>query len=79
MDKSKENTRVADLMKLMTINSGRDFETKIFMGIKNPAIFNDAHEDYTGLMILRYAVAAGLIDWDDLEWIKEHVNSESGN
>ena len=27
-------------------------------------------------MMLHYAVAAGLIDWDDLEWLKEHINDE---
>ena len=76
MDKSKENTRVADLMRLMDLDSNNDLETKIFIGIKNPAFINDIREGCTDLMMLHYAVAAGLIDWDDLEWIKEHINDE---
>ena len=76
MDKSKENTRVADLMSM----DASVVQTKIIMGIENPAIFNNLMENgLSNLNMWPYAVAAGLIDWDDLKWIKEHVNSESGN
>ena len=75
MDKSKENTRVADLIKLSESSNINDLDLKIIMGIKNPAILNDFRAKRTlGLSMFSYAVAAGLIDWDDFKWIKEHIN-----
>ena len=84
MDKSKENTRIYDFVRLIRLNDQR-LCNKIIMGIKNPAILeNFINSDYN--WNLNYAMAAGLIDKDDVNflnsilgisyqyvWEKEHL------
>lgn len=79
MDKSKESTRVEKLINMTSFNPANSF-LYVLSNIKNPSIFNDLVR-YIGtelvqLEIYRYAVAAGLIDQDDFEWIKENINFE---
>lgn len=70
IDKSKENTRIADLLAMST----DAVKTKIAIGIDNPAIYKQFIADEG--MNWDYAVAAGMIEKSDAEWIKEHVNTE---
>lgn len=70
IDKSKENTRIADLLAMST----EDVRTKIMVGIDNPSILKQFVADEG--MNWDYAVAAGLLEKSDVEWIKEHVNEE---
>ena len=73
IDKSKENSRIADLLAM-----GTDaVKVKIAMGINNPAIYKQFVEDDG--MNWDYAVAAGMIEKSDSEWIKEHVNEEENS
>lgn len=76
IDKSKENSRIADLLAM----SPQQTAIKIIAGIKNPSIlkqFMDSVAVENPTLDWRYAVAAGLLEWSDVEWIKEHVNEES--
>ena len=70
LDKSKENTRIADLLAM----SEDAVKVKIAVGIKNPSIYKQfiAEEG----MKWEYAVAAGVLEESDVKWIKEHVNTE---
>ena len=70
IDKSKENSRIADLLAMST----DAVKTKIAVGIENPSIYKQFVEDEE--MNWDYAVAAGLLEESDVEWIKEHVNEE---
>ena len=71
LDKSKENSRIADLLAM----SADAVKTKIAVGIENPSIYKQFVEDEE--MNWDYAVAAGMIEKSDAEWIKEHVNEEN--
>ena len=71
IDKSKENSRIADLLAMST----DAVKTKIAVGIENPSIYKQFVEDEE--MNWDYAVAAGLLEESDAEWIKEHVNEDS--
>lgn len=70
MDKSKENTRIATLLAM----DEAKVRTKIAMGIVNPQVYKDfiASEGLNW----DYAVAANILEEEDVKWIKEHVNSE---
>ena len=68
IDKSKENSRIADLLAMST----DAVKTKIAVGIENPSIYKQFVEDDG--MNWDYAVAAGMLEKADAEWIKEHVN-----
>lgn len=68
IDKSKENGRIADLLTMST----DAVKTKIMVGIDNPSILKQFVADEG--MNWDYAVAAGLLEKSDAEWIKEHVN-----
>lgn len=70
LDKTKENSRIADLLAM----SEDAVKTKIAVGIDNPSIYKQfiAEEG----MKWEYAVAAGLLEESDVKWIKEHVNEE---
>lgn len=68
IDKSKDNSRVADLLAMST----DAVKIKIAVGIENPSIYKQFVEDEG--MNWDYAVAAGLLEKADAEWIKEHVN-----
>ena len=70
IDKSKENSRIADLLAMST----DAVKTKIMVGIDNPSILKQFVADEG--MNWDYAVAAGLLEKADAEWIKEHVNEE---
>lgn len=67
IDKSKENSRIADLLAM-----GNEVATKIAMGIQNPAIYKQFVGN--GGVIWDYAVAAGLLEKADAEWIKNNSN-----
>lgn len=71
IDKSKENSRIADLLAMST----DVVKTKIAVGIDNPSIYKQFVEDDG--MNWDYAVAAGMLEKADAEWIKEHVNEDS--
>ena len=71
IDKSKENSRIADLLAMST----DAVKTKIMVGIDNPSILQQFVADEE--MNWDYAVAAGLLEKADAEWIKEHVNEDS--
>ena len=64
LDKSKENSRIADFINM---NSNAKFYC-ILSGIKNPAILKHYMNDSEGF---NYALAAGILDRNDVEWIKE--------
>ena len=70
IDKSKENTRIADLLAM----SEEAVKTKMMVGIDNPSVLKQfvAEEEVNW----DYAVAAGLLEESDVKWIKEHVNEE---
>ena len=70
IDKSKENTRIADIL---AIDSDK-VKNMIAIGIDNPSIYKQfiAEEDVKW----EYAVAAGLLTEEDVQWIKEHANEE---
>lgn len=68
IDKSKENSRIADLLAMST----DAVKTKIAVGIENPSIYKQFVEDDG--MNWDYAVAAGMLEKADAEWIKEHAN-----
>ena len=70
LDKTKENTRIADLLAMGT----EAVKTKMMVGIDNPSILKQFVADEG--MNWDYAVAAGLLEESDVEWIKEHVNEE---
>lgn len=70
IDKSKENTRIADLLAMST----EDVKIKMMVGIDNPSILKQFAADEE--INWDYAVAAGLLEKSDVEWIKEHVNEE---
>lgn len=70
LDKTKENTRIADLLAMGT----EAVKTKMMVGIDNPSILKQLVADEG--MNWDYAVAAGLLEESDVEWIKEHVNEE---
>lgn len=70
IDKSKENTRIADLLAM----SEEAVKTKMMVSIDNPSILKQFVADEE--MNWDYAVAAGLLEESDVEWIKEHVNEE---
>jgi hypothetical protein len=73
INKSNENTRVAKLLAMST----DDVKLLCSVGINNPAI----HKQFANEEAINwdYAVAAGLISWDDAQWIKTHVNEEDNN
>lgn len=71
IDKSKENSRIADLLAMST----DAVKTKIAVGIDNPSIYKQFVEDDG--MNWDYTVAAGMLEKADAEWIKEHVNEDS--
>ena len=68
IDKSKENSRIADLLAMST----DAVKTKIAVEIENPSIYKQFVEDEE--INWDYAVAAGMLEKSDAEWIKEHVN-----
>lgn len=71
LDKSKENTRIGDLLAM----SEEDINLKMLVGINNPSIFK---QFILGEGIdWNYAVPAGLLSESDVKWIKEHVNEEN--
>lgn len=70
IDKSKENSRIADLLAMST----DAVKIKIAVGIENPSIYKQFVEDDG--MNWDYAVVAGMLEKSDAEWIKEHVNEE---
>ena len=70
LDKTKENTRITDLLAMST----DDVKAKMMVGIDNPSILKQFVADEG--MNWDYAVAAGLLEKSDVEWIKEHVNEE---
>ena len=70
LDKTKENTRIDDLLDMST----EAVKTKMMVGIDNPSILKQFVADEE--MNWDYAVAAGLITWDDAKWIKERINEE---
>lgn len=70
IDKSKENSRIADLLAMST----DAVKTKIAVGIENPSIYKQFIKDEE--MNWDYAIAAGMLEKSDAEWIKEHVNEE---
>ena len=85
IDKSKENTRIADLLAM----SEDGLKLLCSVGINNPAILKqfmnegaeaevegNESEETNSAFKWEYAAAAGLIDWDDVTWIKEHINEE---
>ena len=71
MDKSKENTRIATLLAM----DEAKVRTKIAMGIVNPQVYKDfiASEGLNW----DYAVAANILEEEDVKWIKEHANEEN--
>ena len=71
IDKSKENSRIADLLAM----SADAVKTKMMVGIDNPSILKQFVADEE--MNWDYAVAAGLLEKSDVEWIKEHVNENN--
>ena len=79
MDKSKENVRIAEIKAL----SADDLNLLITAGINNPAILKqflaevaaaaeseEEEEESSASVKWEYAVAAGLLDWDDIAKIK---------
>lgn len=68
MDKSKENTRIETLLAM----SEEAIKTKIAMGITNPQIYKDFMNSSS--IQWDYAVSAGLLTKEDVQWIKEHTN-----
>ena len=71
IDKSKENSRIANLLAM----SADAVKTKMMVGIDNPSILKQFVADEE--MNWDYAVAAGLLEKSDVEWIKEHVNENN--
>ena len=75
IDKSKENVRIEQLKAL----SEEDLELLCSVGINNPAILKQfiSEDDFKW----EYAVAAGLLDWDDVAFIKaeEEQNKEEND
>lgn len=75
IDKSKENSRIADLLAM----NPQQAMIKIAAGIKNPSIFKqfmDSIGEINSTIKWKYAIAAGLLEESDVEWIKEHVNDD---
>ena len=68
IDKSKENSRIQDLLD-MNLEAVR---IKTMVGIDNPSILKRFVAENE--MNWDYAVAAGLLEKSDAQWIKEHVN-----
>ena len=68
MDKSKENTRIETLLAM----NEEAVRTKIAMGITNPQIYKEFINS-EGIQ-WDYAVPAGLLTKEDVQWIKEHIN-----
>ena len=68
IDKSKENNRIQDLLD-MNLEAVR---IKTIVGIDNPSILKRFVAENE--MNWDYAVAAGLLEKSDAQWIKEHVN-----
>lgn len=68
LDKSKENSRIADF-----INMHPDAQFyRILSNIKNPAILKHFMDDSeNSSYTFSYAMAAGILDRNDVEWIKE--------
>lgn len=71
IDKSKENTRIAKYLAM----SAADVHLLCSVGINNPAILKQFQDD---TFKWEYAVAAGLLEESDVEWIKEHANDNEG-
>jgi hypothetical protein len=70
IDKSKENSRIQDLLDM-----GLDaVKIKTMVGIDNPSILKQFMTEEE--MNWDYAVAAGLLEESDVQWIKEHVNTD---
>lgn len=63
MNKSKENTRVADFLAI----SEEDQRLKIAMGIENPQLYEDFIK--TEEINYDYAVAAKILSREDVDWI----------
>ena len=90
IDKSKENTRIAKYLAM----SEEDLKLLCTKGIDNPMILKQflaegpaaesdgesesESEETNTVFKWEYAVAAGLIDWDDAKWIEEHANDNEG-
>ena len=86
INKSKENSRIADFLAL----SDDDRFIAIATGIDNPSILaqfiadeaatSDAEESEEETEATEfnygYAVAAGILDWDDVAWIKKQEEEE---
>ena len=70
IDKSKENNRIQDLLD-MNLEAVR---IKTIVGIDNPSILKRFVAENE--MNWDYAVAAGLLEESDAQWIKEHVNTD---
>lgn len=73
IDKSKENTRIADILAI----DEEKLKNIIAVGIENPSIYKQfvAEEKIKW----EYAVAAGLLTEDDVEWIKEQEKEGDGS
>ena len=70
IDKSKENSRIQDLLDM-----GLDaVKIKTMVSIDNPSILKQFMTEEE--MNWDYAVAAGLLEESDVQWIKEHVNTD---
>lgn len=70
IDKSKENTRIQNLLDM-----GLDaVKIKTMIGIDNPNILKQFITEEE--MNWDYAVAAGLLEESDAQWIKEHFNPD---
>lgn len=70
IDKSKENTRIAKYLAMST----NDLIMLCYINIENPIFLKQLG---TFTFNWDYMVAAGLLDWNDVKWIKEHVNQEN--
>ena len=85
MDKSKENIRIAEIKAL----SADDLNLLITAGINNPSILkqflaevaaaaeSEEEEESSASVKWEYAVAAGLLDWDDIAKIKADEAAEA--
>ena len=73
IDKSKENSRIADLLAMST----DAVKTKIAVGIENPSIYKQFVEDEE--MNWNYAVAAGMLEKSDADLMNSYIEEEDEN
>ena len=87
IDKSKENSRIEELLAmseddlklLCSVGINNPAMLKQFMSegaeVEDSGSGNESESEETDSAFKwEYAAAAGLIDWDDVAWIKEHIN-----